>query len=110
MFATDVVKDLFGGPGASMGRVVEPLSDSFFRIRAGGNVEQALVRLGILHDRRSLSLYSEHDGALAFLQLLHEVAGTAPECCQRLNVLGDVKHTPSPMKHLFRCHQNTPSL
>src|SRR6267378_1655539 len=108
MFATDVVKDLFGGPGASVGHVIEPLADPFFRIRAGGDVEQALVRLGILHDGRSLSLYSEHHGALAFLQLLHEVAGTAPEGRQRLDVLGNVKHTPSPMKRLFRCHLNTP--
>src|SRR5258708_32523823 len=92
MFATDVVKDFFGGPGASVGHVIEPLADSFFRIRTGGDVEQALVRLGILHDGRSLSLYSEYHGALAFLQLLHEVAGTAPEGLQPLDGLGNLKH------------------
>jgi hypothetical protein len=52
MFATDVVKDLFGGSGASVGHVVKPLTDSFFRIRARRDVEQAL-----LHNGRSFPLH-----------------------------------------------------
>src|SRR3981189_887493 len=110
MFATDAVKYFFGGAGAPVGHVIKPLADSLFRIRAGGDVEQALVSFGVLHDGGSLPLDGEHHGALAFLQLLHEVAGTAAEGRQRLDVLGDVKHEPAPIKHLFRCYQNTLSL
>jgi hypothetical protein len=33
---------------------------------------------------------------LAFLKLLHEIAGPAPESCQRLDIFGDVKHCRAP--------------
>src|ERR1700730_5639076 len=96
MFATDVVKYLFGGPSASVGHIIKSLADSLFRIRAGGDVQQALVGFGVLHDSCCLPLYSEHHGALALFQLLHEVAGTAAEGRQRLDVLSYVKHEPAP--------------
>ena len=66
MFATDVVKYLFGRSGASVGHIIEPLADSLFRIRAGGDVEQALVGFGVMHEGGSLPIDSEHCGAFAF--------------------------------------------
>src|SRR5580658_5504921 len=101
MFATYVVKYFFGGSSASVSHVVESLADSFLRICAGGNIEQALVGFSVLHDGRGLPLHGEHHGALAFLQLLHEVAGSAAEGRERLDVLGDVKHGSAPMKSTF---------
>jgi len=98
MFASDIVKNLFGGSGASVNHVIKTLADSFLQIRAGGDVQQALVGFGILHDRRCLPLHPKHHGTLTFLQLSHEVAGTAAEGRQRLDVLGDVKYWPAPIK------------
>jgi hypothetical protein len=105
--ATDVVKYFFGGAGAPVGHVIKPLADSLFRIRTGGDVEQALVGFGVLHDGGSPPLDVEHHRALAFLQLLDEVAGTAAEGRQRLDVFGDVQPEPAPKKHLFKCYRNT---
>jgi hypothetical protein len=45
----------------------------------GGNIEQALIGCGVLHDGRRLAFHSEHDRTLGFLELLHEVAGPAAE-------------------------------
>src|SRR5580698_2905850 len=101
MFATDVAKYRFGGSGASVGHVIEPLADSLFRIGTRGDVEQALVGFGVLHDGRGLSFDGEHHGTLALLQLLHEVAGTTAKSRKRLNVLGDVQHSFGPFKAPF---------
>jgi hypothetical protein len=98
MFATDIVKYLFGGTGAAVGHVIKSLADSFFRIRAGGDIEQALIGFGVLHDGRSLPLHRKHHGPLAFFQLLHEIAGAPAESRQRVDILGDVKHGPSPFE------------
>jgi hypothetical protein len=38
---------------------------------------------------------------LAFFELLYEIAGTAQESCQRLDILGDVKHGPAAIEALF---------
>src|SRR5580698_7553907 len=101
MFATEVIKYFFGGSGASVGNVIKPLADSLFRIRASGDIEQTLVGFGVLHDGSSFPFYGEHHGALAFLQLLHEVARTTAESRQRLDVLGDVQHGSAPFKAPF---------
>src|ERR1700730_18762928 len=101
MFATNVVKYLFGGSGASVGNVIKPLSDSPFRIRASGDIEQTLIGFGVLYDGSSFPFHGEHYRALAFLQLLHEVARTTAESRQRLDVLGDVQHGSVPFKAPF---------
>ena len=54
--------------------VFEALTNSFFGVSLGGNVEQPLISLGILHDCRGLPIDRQHHGALAFLQVLDEVA------------------------------------
>src|SRR5208337_1036896 len=61
-----------------------------------GKVEQALIGCGVLHHSRCLPIHRKYHGALALLELLHEVAGLAAESGQRLDVLGDVKHGPAP--------------
>src|SRR5882762_3429060 len=66
-----------------VGHVIESLADSLFRIRASGDVEQALVRFGVLHDGRSLPLDGEHYRALAFFSCFM----TSPE--RRRKVVSD---------------------
>jgi hypothetical protein len=94
----------------SVGYVITALTDAFHGVGIGRNVEQALIGVGILHDSRCFALHRKHHGALALLELFHEVAGTSAEGCQRLDVLGDVQHGPAPVKYLSTCWQNTPSL
>src|SRR5208337_2662578 len=79
-------------PRPSRFHILQTLTDRFFFISPGGNVKQPLIGLGILHYSRGLPVYREHHGTLALLELLHKVAGLAPEGGQRLDILGDVKH------------------
>jgi len=57
--------------------IVKSLPDAFASIRLRGDIQQPLIRGGILHDSRSLSLYSQNYWTLRRLQLLEEVAGTS---------------------------------
>jgi hypothetical protein len=108
MFATNLVKYLSRRASASVGNVIKPLADAFLCVGTGRNVKQALIGLGVLHDSRCLPLHREHHRALALLKLFHEVAGSAAEGRQRLNVLGDVKQGPSPViSTLLGAYQNT---
>src|ERR1700722_12112179 len=92
--------------------ILQPLPDALLGIGIGGNIEQPLVRLGILHDGGGLTFHRKHHRSLILLELFHEVAGPATERCKRLNILGDVDHdpVPVPLRHLFRCYQNSASL
>src|SRR5260370_23967064 len=50
------------GPSLSFFRLVQALADAFLRISVGGNVEQALIGFGVLHDGRRLPLHRKHHG------------------------------------------------
>ena len=84
MFAANLVKYISRRASASVGYIIEPLTDAFLCIGAGGNVEQALIGFGVLHDSRRLPLYRKHHRALALFKLFHEVAGPAAEGRQRI--------------------------
>src|SRR5216683_6615481 len=56
-------------PDLSFPRVLQPLTDAFFCVGAGGNVEQALISSGVLHDGFCLSFHGKHHRALAPLKL-----------------------------------------
>jgi hypothetical protein len=73
-------------------QVLQTLTNTFFRVGSGGNVKQALIGAGVLDDSRGLTLHSEHQGALGSFELFYEIAGTAAERRQRLNVLRDIEH------------------
>src|SRR5580692_4930308 len=94
----ELVEELPRGPCPSFFHILQALTNAFLCVGACGNVEQALISLGILDNSRRLPLYGKHYGALALLELLHEVAGTSAEGRQRLDVLGDVQHGPAPVK------------
>jgi hypothetical protein len=85
-------------PRPSLFHILQSLPDAFLFIRAGCDVEQALIGFGVLHNGRSLPIHRKHHGALALLKLFHEVAGLAAKRSQRLDVLGDVKHRPAPIE------------
>ena len=61
----------------AVGYVIKPLADTLVHIGAGGDVEQALIGFGVLHNGLGLALDREHYGPLAFLELLHSVVAAA---------------------------------
>jgi hypothetical protein len=79
MSPADFVKDLPCRGGTSVGYVVQSLTDTLFRIGARGNIQKTLISLRVLHNGRSLSFDPKHHGALALLELLHEIAGPPAE-------------------------------
>src|ERR1700674_2315274 len=72
--------------------LLQALANSFENVCVGGDVEQALVGLRVLHNCRRFTLNRQDDGALALLELFHKVAGAAAEGGQRMDVVGDVEH------------------
>lgn len=92
MFVANLVKYRFCRAGATVGCIIQTLAKAFLGIGAGGDVEQTLIGLGILHNGGRLPLNCEHDGAFALLQLLQEFAGEASKGRDRLIILRDVQH------------------
>ena len=92
MLAPKLLKYLPGGTSTPMGYIVQPLTNGLLLISGSGNVEQALISFGILHDSRRLAIHGKHYRAFTFFQLLYEVAGLPAKCRQRLDIFGDVKH------------------
>jgi hypothetical protein len=77
---------------ATVGYVIEPLTNGLAYVGAGGNVEQALIGFCALDNGLSLALDGEHDGALALFERFHEIAGPTSKGRERLDVFGDVEH------------------
>jgi len=61
------VEELPRGPCSSFFHILQTLADAFLRVGTGGNVKQALIGLGVLHDGRGLPLHPKHHGRLLFL-------------------------------------------
>jgi hypothetical protein len=53
IFAANLVKDISRQASASVGYVIGLLTEAFLCIGSGGNVEQALIGFGVLHNTRS---------------------------------------------------------
>src|SRR4051794_29549381 len=86
-----------GGERAGRASLTAPgffqaLADSFSCVRARGDVQEALVCLGILYDRRCFAVDGEHDWTLRLVELFQEVARSPAESGQRMDVLRDVEH------------------
>ena len=75
--------------------LLQSLANSFAGVGAGGDIEQPLIRCGILNDGLGFAFHGEHYRSLALLQLLHEITRTPAKSRERLNVLRDVKHIDS---------------
>src|SRR5690349_18044409 len=78
-------------PFSSAG-LFQPLPDPFFGVRAGRDVQKALLGFGILYNSGCLSLHCQDKRALALPQMLHEIARAAAEGGQRMDIFGDVEH------------------
>src|ERR1700687_2381741 len=72
--------------------ILDALPDSLKCIGLRGDVEQALIGFGILHDRLRPSIDCKDQRFLRLLEVLHEFPRIAPECRHRLNVFLDVEH------------------
>src|ERR1035438_6746841 len=92
MAPANLVKDFSRRPGTTAACVIQTLADGFVHIGTGGDVQQALVGRGVLHDGGGLAFYGKHHGPFALPQVLHTIARTATESRQRLDVFGDVEH------------------
>jgi hypothetical protein len=87
MRSFELFKKLFDGPALSLFRIFQTLSDALPSIGARGNIEQPLICLRILHDRRGFALHREDQGTLCSLELLHEISGSPAKSRQGLDVV-----------------------
>ena len=77
--ASNSSKNFLAGRVFPLFSVLDALTDTFRDVGLGGDVKQALVGFCVLDDSCCPPFYREYNGALAFLQLLYELARTAPE-------------------------------
>ena len=89
----DFVKDLSGWAGTPANYVVNSLTYTLVRVCQGGEVEQALVPLGILRNRSDLASYRKYNRALGFSEPLNKVARPASKAGDGLNVFGQIRHS-----------------
>ena len=110
MFAVNLVKYLPRRVSASVGYVIKPLTDAFLCIGAGGNVEQALIGFGVLHEAAAFPFTVSTTGRVLFLSCFMK----SPE--RRRKVVSDwmflvmSSMACSYQKHLFRRYQNALTL
>ena len=72
MFPAKLLKKLSRRASASVGYIIQSLTDRFLFIGAGRDIEQPLIRSHVLNDGRCLPVHGKHDGALALLKLFHD--------------------------------------
>jgi hypothetical protein len=73
MFAANVFKYFFRRAAPAVCYVVQGLANTFVGISARSKIQQALVRLGVLHNSGCFPLYREYNGTLTLLQLFKKV-------------------------------------
>src|SRR5438105_5904839 len=93
MVAAEHLQCFTGRTHTTLLYVLKALPDSLKRIGLCGDVEQALIGFGILHDRFRFPIDCKNKRFLRLLEMLHELPRIAPECRVRLNVYFDIKHT-----------------
>jgi hypothetical protein len=71
----------------------EALANAFASVGKGGDVEESLIRLGILHNSGGLASDREHNRPFGFLKVFQKVARPAAEGGQRLDILCDIEHS-----------------
>jgi|SRR5579883_297783 hypothetical protein len=76
-------------------RFLASLANGLMDIGFRGNVQQSLIRLGILDHRGGFAFHRKDDGSLALPELLHEVSRPPSECRERLDVLRNIEHGAS---------------
>jgi hypothetical protein len=79
MLRSEFGKEFPDGSSLPIARFFKTLADPLVHVGLAANVEQVLVRLGILDDGRSLAFHRDYDRALAILELLHELTRAVSE-------------------------------
>jgi hypothetical protein len=79
MFATKQFQRLPRRAHATLLYILNPLADSLEQVRLGGDIEQALIRLGILHNRLGVSVDGEDQRLLGLLEMFDKSTWIAPE-------------------------------
>jgi hypothetical protein len=92
MLPPDFREYLTRGPRAALRHFLKTLTDGLFHVSARGQIQQPLIGLGILDHRFGFTLYGQHYGTVALLELFHQLCGIAPETGQGVNILGDIEH------------------
>src|SRR5437660_4839818 len=92
MVAAKHLQRFTGGTRTTLLYVFAALPDSLKSIGLCGNVEQALIGFGILHDRFRFPIDRKNHRFLRLFEMLHELPWIAAERRHRLNVFFDVKH------------------
>jgi hypothetical protein len=90
--APEHLQSFVRGVRATLLYILKALPDSLKSIRLRGNIQQALIGFGILHNRFRLSIDGKHQRSLGLLKLFHEFPRIAPECRHRLYIFLDVEH------------------
>lgn len=80
MLAANVVGYFARRSGARTREVFTSLPDRLMNIGAGGYIEQPLIGRRILPDGFRLTFDRQNHRSFVPLELLHELAGIAPEC------------------------------
>jgi hypothetical protein len=75
---------------AAFGHIIASLPDAFFGVCPRRNIEQALIRFSVLHNRGGLAIDRQNNRAFRFLELLEKCRGMVPKRGQGLNVLRNV--------------------
>lgn len=102
MLAAHLLDEFGGGSAFAAAKLFETLADAFAGVGFGGDVEQALVRGGVLDDGFGLAVDREDDGAPGLLEALHELDGVVAEGGEGLDVFGDVDHAASVLEVFYR--------
>ena len=79
--------------------VIHALANAFSGVSPRGDIHQPLVRSSVLKHSFYFPLPGQKNGAFVLLQLLHELPGISPECCERLGLFGNVEHGASSYEH-----------
>jgi hypothetical protein len=75
MLAANLVEDLSRRKSATACHIIQALANALFRIRSGGEVQQALVGFRILDDGGGFSVHRKHHRAFGLPELFHKVTG-----------------------------------
>jgi hypothetical protein len=75
MSAANLVKYLSCRASTSVCDVVQTLTDTFLSIGTGGNVEEALIGFGVLHNGSGFSVHCQHHRTFCLFELFYEITG-----------------------------------
>src|SRR5579884_3735533 len=92
MLGFELLKEFASRSDTSLRNVIKSLTDPLMRVCLSGDVEQALVSGGVLHDGGSLPLDGQNNRTFCFPELFKELGRTSTERRQRLNIVRNIEH------------------